>query len=142
MMLDFFIEYKELFLYLSIPITSAFVGWGTNALALKMTFYPLEFKGIPPFIGWQGIVPSKAVKMSTTSVDLWTSKLVSVKELFEQIDPKAVAKEMRPEFDRIAKEIMDEIMAIQAPDAWDKIPSSLKKIIYMRISKDYASDSY
>ena len=135
-MLDFLIEYKELFLYLSIPITSAFVGWGTNVLAIKMTFYPLEFKGIPPFLGWQGIVPSKAVKMSTTSVDLWTSKLVSVKELFEQIDPKAVAKEMRPEFDRIAKEIMDEIMAIQAPDAWDKIPSSLKKIIYMRISKD------
>ena len=101
-----------------------------------MTFYPLEFKGIPPFLGWQGIIPSKAVKMSTTSVDLWTSKLVSVKELFEQIDPKAVAKEMRPEFDRISKEIMDEIMAIQAPDAWDKIPNSLKKVIYMRISKD------
>ena len=136
MMIDFLIEYKDLFLYLSIPLTSAFVGWGTNVLAIKMTFYPLEFKGIPPFLGWQGIIPSKAVKMSTTSVDLWTSKLVSVKELFEQIDPKAVAKEMRPEFDRISKEIMDEIMAIQAPDAWDKIPASLKKIIYMRISKD------
>ena len=135
-MIDFLIEYKDLFLYLSIPLTSAFVGWGTNVLAIKMTFYPLEFKGIPPFLGWQGIIPSKAVKMSTTSVDLWTSKLVSVKELFEQIDPKAVAKEMRPEFDRISKEIMDEIMAIQAPDAWDKIPASLKKIIYMRISKD------
>ena len=74
--------------------------------------------------------------MSTTSVDLWTSKLVSVKELFEQIDPKAVAKEMRPEFDRISKEIMDEVMAIQAPEAWDKIPQPLKKIIYLRISKD------
>ena len=135
-MLDFLNEYKELFLYLSIPLTGALVGWATNVLAIKMTFYPIEFKGIPPFLGWQGIIPSKAVKMSTTSVDLWTSKLVSVKELFEQIDPKAVAKEMRPEFDRISKEIMDEIMAIQAPEAWDKIPSTLKKIIYMRISKD------
>jgi uncharacterized membrane protein YheB (UPF0754 family) len=135
-MLDFLLEYKEVFLYLSIPMTSAFVGWATNVLAIKMTFYPIEFKGIPPFLGWQGIIPSKAVKMSTTSVDLWTSKLVSVKELFEQIDPKAVAKEMRPEFDRISKEIMDEIMAIQAPEAWEKIPDSLKRIIYMRISKD------
>ena len=135
-MIDFLLEYKEVFLYLSIPITSAFVGWATNVLAIKMTFYPIEFKGIKPFLGWQGIIPSKAVKMSTTSVDLWTSKLVSVKELFEQIDPKAVAKEMRPEFDRISKEIMDEIMAIQAPEVWDKIPNSLKKIIYMRISKD------
>lgn len=135
-MLDFLITYKEIFLYLSIPITSAIVGWGTNVLAIKMTFKPLEFIGIPPYFGWQGIIPSKAVKMSTTSVDLWTSKLVSVKELFEQIDPKAVAKEMRPEFDRISKEIMDEVMAIQAPEAWDKIPQPLKKIIYLRISKD------
>ena len=135
-MLDLLITYKEIFLYLSIPITSAIVGWGTNVLAIKMTFKPLEFIGIPPYFGWQGIIPSKAVKMSTTSVDLWTSKLVSVKELFEQIDPKAVAKEMRPEFDRISKEIMDEVMAIQAPEAWDKIPQPLKKIIYLRISKD------
>ncbi len=135
-MLDFFIENKLIFLYLSIPITSAFVGWITNVLAIKMTFYPLEFFGIPPYIGWQGIIPSKAVKMSTISVDLWTSKLVNVKELFEQIDPKKVAKEMRPEFDRISKEIMDDIMADQAPEAWDKIPTSLKKVIYARISRD------
>ena len=83
-MIDFLLSYKELLIYLSIPITSAVVGWGTNVLAIKMTFYPLDFKGIPPYLGWQGIIPSKAVKMSTKSVDLWTSKLVSVKELFEQ----------------------------------------------------------
>lgn len=135
-MIDFLLSYKELLIYLSIPITSAIVGWGTNVLAIKMTFYPLDFKGIPPYLGWQGIIPSKAVKMSTKSVDLWTSKLVSVKELFEQLDPKAVAKEMKPEFNRISKEIMDEVMAIQAPEAWDKIPISLKRIIYARISKD------
>ena len=135
-MVDFLINYKDLLLYLSIPLTSSIVGWGTNVLAIKMTFYPLEFKGIPPFLGWQGIIPSKAVKMSSKSVDLWTSKLVSVKELFEQLDPKEVAKEMKPEFNRISKEIMDEVMAIQAPEVWDKIPVSIKRIVYGRISKD------
>ena len=131
-MIDFLTEYKLIFLYLSIPLTSAFVGWITNVLAIKMTFYPLDFIGIRPFFGWQGIIPSKAVKMSTISVDLWTTKLVSVKDLFEQIDPKKVAKEMRPEFDRISKEIMDEIMEEQAPEAWSKIPDSIKKVIYSR----------
>lgn len=135
-MIDFLTEYKLIFLYLSIPLTSAFVGWITNVLAIKMTFYPLDFIGIRPFFGWQGIIPSKAVKMSTISVDLWTTKLVSVKDLFEQIDPKKVAKEMRPEFDRISKEIMDEIMEEQAPEAWSKIPDSIKKVIYSRISRD------
>lgn len=135
-MLEFFETYKELFLYLSIPVTSAIVGWGTNVLALKMTFYPLEFIGIPPFLGWQGIIPSKARKMSEMSVDLWTSKLIDVKELFAQIDPEIVAEEMRPEFDRLSKEIMDEIMAEQSPEIWKRIPESAKKVTYARISRD------
>ena len=86
-------------MYLSIPITSAIIGWGTNVLALKMTFYPVEFFGIKPYIGWQGIIPSKAAKMANLSVDLWTTRLVDVKELFAQIDPAQVAEEMRPQFD-------------------------------------------
>lgn len=135
-MLEFLETYKEWFMYLSIPITSAIVGWGTNVLALKMTFYPLEFFGIPPFLGWQGIIPSKARKMSEMSVDLWTTKLIDVKELFAQIEPQKVADEMRPEFDRLSKEIMDEIMYEQSPEIWKRIPESAKKVVYARISRD------
>ena len=49
-------------LYFVIPFISGFVGWFTNVLALHMTFYPLEFKGVKlwqpegqPFglFGWQ-----------------------------------------------------------------------------------------
>ena len=133
---EFFDTYGHLLIYLSIPITSALVGWLTNILAIKMTFYPLKFIGIPPYFGWQGIIPSKAAKMSSISVDLWTTKLINVKELFSQIDPKKVADEMKPEFDRISKEIMDEIMYNQAPEAWKRIPSPIKKLIYSRISRD------
>ena len=134
-MLDFWNDNQSLLIYLAIPITSALVGWLTNVVAIKMTFYPLNFIGIKP-IGWQGIIPSKAAKMSSISVDLWTSKLINVKELFAKINPDKVAKEMRPEFDRIAKEIMDEIMEEQAPEVWSRVPESVKKITYTRISKD------
>ena len=128
-------EYQSLLIYLAIPITSALVGWLTNVVAIKMTFYPIHFIGIKPF-GWQGIIPSKAAKMSSISVDLWTSKLINVKELFAKINPKKVAKEMHPEFDRISKEIMDEIMHEQAPEIWSRVPESVKKLAYSRISKD------
>ena len=111
------------------------MGWLTNVVAIKMTFYPIHFIGIKP-IGWQGIIPSKAAKMSSISVDLWTSKLINVKELFAKINPKKVAKEMHPEFDRISKEIMDEIMHEQAPEIWSRVPESVKKLAYSRISKD------
>ena len=134
-MLAFWQEYQSLLIYLAIPITSALVGWLTNVVAIKMTFYPIHFIGIKP-IGWQGIIPSKAAKMSSISVDLWTSKLINVKELFAKINPKKVAKEMLPEFDRISKEIMDEIMHEQAPEIWSRVPESVKKLAYSRISKD------
>ena len=134
-MLAFWQEYQSLLIYLAIPITSALVGWLTNVVAIKMTFYPIHFIGIKP-IGWQGIITSKAAKMSSISVDLWTSKLINVKELFAKINPKKVAKEMHPEFDRISKEIMDEIMHEQAPEIWSRVPESVKKLAYSRISKD------
>ena len=30
-----------------------------------MMFEPLEFKGIRPFLGWQGQIPKRAAKMDT-----------------------------------------------------------------------------
>lgn len=135
-MQEFLANYGTYLQFLSIPIISGIVGWGTNVLALKMTFYPLEFWGIKPFLGWQGIIPSKAEKMAKISVNLWTTKLVNVKELFAQLEPAMVAEEMRPQFDRISKEIMDEIMAKQSPEVWKKIPESVKRMTYARISRD------
>ena len=79
---DFLNAYGHLLIYLSIPITSSLVGWLTNVLAIKMTFYPLNFIGILPYLRWQGIIPNKAAKMSSISVDLWTTKLINVKECF------------------------------------------------------------
>ena len=128
--------HADLFLYLSIPITSAIVGWITNVVALKMTFYPLEFIGIKPVFGWQGIIPSKAEKMSRISVDLWTTKLIDVKEMFSRIKPESIADEMRPEFDRIAKELMEEVMEDQIPLIWSKTPQHAKQLMYSRMSRD------
>ena len=63
----------------TIPVASAIVGWATNWVALKMTFYPLEFRGIPPWLGWQGIIPSKAGKMAGIFVDKTMFRLGTLK---------------------------------------------------------------
>lgn len=135
-MKEFFLENAELLKYLSIPLISGLIGWGTNVLALKMTFYPLEFKGIKPFLGWQGIIPAKSAKMAATAVDLWTSKLINVKDIFGQLDPQKVAEEMTPKFDHLSKEILDEIMAKESPALWAKVPNRAKEAIYDRLAKD------
>ncbi|MEL0027686.1 MAG: DUF445 domain-containing protein, partial [Perlucidibaca sp.] len=70
-------EFKaDMWLYISIPFISGIIGYVTKVVAIKMMFYPINFWGIKPFLGWQGIVPRKAEKMATIAVDLMTERLI------------------------------------------------------------------
>jgi len=129
-----------------IPIVAALVGWITNVIAIKMTFYPIEFVGKPlkktphpviKGIGWQGIIPAKAGKIAGISVDLLTSKLVDVKEQFSKIDPEIVSKEMQPTVARLSKNIINEAMTDQIPLIWKVLPEFRKKAIYSAAAKEF-----
>ncbi len=120
--------------YLTIPVISAFVGWITNVIAIKMTFYPIEFVGIKP-IGWQGIVPSKAKKMAETAVDLWTSKLIDIETEFDRLQPKRIAEEMGQSIDDLSRKIIDEVMEAKLPKIWRKMPESIREKLYQRVSE-------
>jgi len=130
-----------------IPFISAFIGWGTNVLALKMTFYPLEFigfsikgfkplgwEGFPP-IGWQGIIPSKAEKMASKATDMITTKLIDIEEQFGKINPKIVAKEMEPSVLRLSRQVTDEVMTKHVP-VWKLLPKKTKEQIYERAAEE------
>jgi uncharacterized membrane protein YheB (UPF0754 family) len=131
---------------LIIPLISAIIGWGTNVLALKMTFYPIDFFGfevkglkgvgwtIPP-IGWQGIVPSKAEKMASMSTDMITSKLIDIEEQFGRINPKIVAKELEPSMLRLARQVTDEVMTKHVP-VWKIVPQKTKESVYEKSAKE------
>jgi len=119
-----------------IPFISAIVGWATNVLALRMTFYPLEFKGIPPYLGWQGIIPSKAGVMAGKAVDLITKNLVKIEEQFRQIDSHRVVEEMSPELERVSKKIIEEVMKTQAPAVWARLPDPVRKQLHHRVNED------
>jgi uncharacterized membrane protein YheB (UPF0754 family) len=134
-MQDIFDGMADLLSYLSIPFVSALVGWFTNVLALKMTFYPIEYTGIRPF-GWQGIIPSKARKMAETAVDLWTSRLIDLGAEFARIKPNRVAQEMAPAIGRLSMEIVDEVMEAKLPLAWAAAPDFLKRDIYRKVSEE------
>jgi hypothetical protein len=94
---------------LMIPLVAAFVGWFTNWLAVKMIFLPVSFWGFPPFhqwvvgslygidilqpgglFGWQGIVPAKAAQMAFNMVEMVTTRLVDVSEVFSRLDPQVI----------------------------------------------------
>jgi len=125
----------ELLPYLSIPFVSALVGWITNVVALRMTFYPINYFGIPPF-GWQGIIPSKARKMAETAVDLWTTKLLDIGVQFSKIKPEKVAEEMGPAIDHLSEQIIDEVMEAKLTKIWEKAPDSIKRSVYDKVSEN------
>ncbi len=121
--------------YLSIPVVSALVGWITNVIALKMTFYPVNYFGIRPF-GWQGIIPSKARKMAETAVELWTTKLLDIGVQFARIEPEKIAEEMAPAINNLSRQIIDEVMEAKLPKIWQKAPESLRKNVYHKVSEN------
>jgi len=89
--------------YIPIPIIAGLVGYITNWLAVQMIFYPIQWKGIPlrvwpdePFglFGWQGIVPAKTGKMSERMVEMVTTRLLSVPEVFSRLSPQKVSENL------------------------------------------------
>lgn len=125
----------EFWQYFSIPVIAALIGWITNWLAIKMTFFPLEFIGKPPLLGWQGIIPSKARKMAAISVDATISKIGTVPEIFQQIDPKVLATHIIHSVEPRTEEYVDEMMLKEHPIFWENLPISARKMVYDRVRK-------
>jgi uncharacterized membrane protein YheB (UPF0754 family) len=105
-------------LYCAIPIVAGVVNWITNALAVKMIFSPEEYIGLnikrwpdtpAGLIGWQGIVPCKVEKMSTTMVDLMTKRLLDVREVFGRLDKAKCGELLTPGIDSIAGGVVNDV---------------------------------
>ncbi|WP_352338930.1 hypothetical protein [Psychrobacter sp. 16-MNA-CIBAN-0192] len=132
-------EHPEFFAMLTIPPVTAFVTWVHVWMALKMLFYPIQFRGIRikgfpffglPGLGWQGIVPRKAGKISGVIVDQTLSKLGSLDEFFQAMEPEQMAEFITAAVDENLEALIDEIMLERSETLWGNIPYALKRRIY------------
>ncbi|HNI27923.1 MAG TPA: DUF445 domain-containing protein, partial [Leptospiraceae bacterium] len=112
--MEFLQNHSQLIGILLMPLTYGFTGWFTNVVALKMTFYPLNFIGIPPYLGWQGIVPRKATGLALKAVQMLTERLVRVEEFFGKLDPEMIRKNFEP------------VILKEVPPAVDQMVNSLE----------------
>ncbi|MBW0434424.1 DUF445 domain-containing protein [Leptospira yasudae] len=133
--MEFLTENKELIGILMMPVTYGFVGWFTNVVALKMTFYPLEFVGIPPYLGWQGIVPKKSQKLALKSVNIMTERLIKVEDFFSKVDPDQLEKEFQPVLDRLVPEATREIVHHINPSLRSKLEGDEEARIISGVQK-------
>jgi len=125
----------EVWKFLIMPFMSGLVGYGTNWLALKMTFYPLEFWGIEilrikdqplGLFGWQGIIPTKAAKMAGTCTELMTTKLINVKQVFSRLEPGEFSKVMEPGLISMMDTIINETATSYVPSIWEFLPDNVR----------------
>src|SRR5437763_15656396 len=106
---------------ISIPFFTGAIGWLINWTGLIMLFNPVEFHGfripglqelstllprklqeVPGIMqgggGWQGIVPARAAKVGSISVDKAISKLGTPSEFQQQLRPQKMAEPIIPVF--------------------------------------------
>jgi uncharacterized membrane protein YheB (UPF0754 family) len=142
---------------LSVPLFTGIIGWITNWTGVLMLFYPIKFVGVripglktlAQFLprkvlevplgltagrfGWQGIIPSRAAKMGSISVDKGLLKLGTTTEFYQQLDPTAIAEHLlltsRAEIDQV----VDRLMERYYPTVWANVPHSVRAAVRARI---------
>ncbi|CAG9465138.1 unnamed protein product [Pedinophyceae sp. YPF-701] len=134
--------------FLIIPAIAAVVGYLTNVVALKMTFYPLEYQ--PRFLsfaqiptqpmgwlpGWQGIIPAKAGIMAGKLCELMTTELIDIKEVFSKMDPAQMAKLMHPGIAKSTQAAVEKVALQEFPALWHALDADVKEEIYDVASED------
>ncbi|MCV7156200.1 DUF445 family protein [Mycolicibacterium brisbanense] len=119
-------------IYLSMPFVAAFVGWSTKIVALEMLYRPLTFVGIGP-IGWQGIVPRRAGKVGSKTIELLTQNLLKPEELLAKVDAKEAVENLREPLTQAVDEISRELAEQIRPGLWDSLPDAARRTIQTRI---------
>jgi uncharacterized membrane protein YheB (UPF0754 family) len=133
-----FLNRPDFWAVLSIIPVTAFVTWAHVWMALKMVFYPVHFWGfhigaIP--VGWQGIVPRKAGRISGIITDNTLSKLGSIQEFLQAMDPDDMARIIGEQVGFELEHLIDEVMLERNAVLWENLPYSIKRRIYAQANK-------
>ena len=123
-------------LYLSMPLIAAVIGYVTKIAAVRMMFQPLEFIGIKPWLGWQGVIPRKAEKMASIAVDVITKRLITVEEIFHRLDPKEIANQIEKPMLNAVEQITREVLSQHQPGLWELLPNFARERLIRRVQAE------
>jgi uncharacterized membrane protein YheB (UPF0754 family) len=119
-----------------IPLISAFIGWVTNWIAIKMLFHPREPKKILG-ITFHGIFPKKQQQFAEKLGKLVSAEFLSFTDIEQKISDPENLKKIMPMIenhvdDLLRIKIRDE-MPVLSMFIGDKTVASLKKVFMQEI---------
>ena len=146
--LNLLMNYSLLIQLLVIPIISAFIGWFTNWIAIKMLFHPREPKRILG-ITFHGIFPKRQKIFAEKLGKMISAEFLSYEDIEEKIaNPKNLEKLMpmiEAHVDNFLKNKLSDEMPFLSLFIGSKTIKSLKKtfmqeleILFPQIMKRYA----
>jgi uncharacterized membrane protein YheB (UPF0754 family) len=123
-------------LYVSIPVVAALIGYGTKLVAIRMMFQPVEFIGVKPFLGWQGIVPKRAARMASIACDTMTEQLIKPAEVVARLDASRIAKEIEKPLLAGVEDIVREVAGHYQPGLWESLPVRVQRLVIERVQHE------
>jgi len=120
-------------LYTAIPFIAALIGYVTKRVAIEMMFRPLEFIGIRPVFGWQGVVPKHGGRMAAIATDLLTANLIDLGEVFGRIQPDRLVREIEQPMLRAIDDLAREVMARHHPRLWESLPPMAQDLVVKQL---------
>lgn len=120
------------YVYLSMPLFAALIGWLTKLMMIRMLFQPLEFVGIGP-LGWQGIIPRRAAKFASMAADTLLDELIDPRELFDRVDADLLIAEFEQPMLEIVDDVAREMVAWYSPTLWDSMPEPARRLVISRV---------
>src|SRR5579875_1322594 len=142
---------------ISIPLFTGVIGYITNWTGVLMLFKPVQFHGVKvpglrilfPYlprrvrilplirydgrIGWQGIVPSRADKMASISVDKGLAKLGSIGDFYRELEPDRIAEHLTAIAQSEIRDVVEQIMLRENPQLWRDLPPVIKEAVFARV---------
>src|SRR5262245_15372918 len=143
---------------ITVPLFMGAIGYTTNWTGVWMLFNPVYFRGfrvpglkalvpllprkvqqIPGVmhggVGWQGIIPSRAAKMGSISVDKGIAKLGSPSELYKKLEPDQIAEHILDTARADMREVVERIMEREHPGLWHDLPPRFREAVHARVQE-------
>jgi uncharacterized membrane protein YheB (UPF0754 family) len=142
----------------AVPVLSGLLGWVTNWTGVLMLYYPVRFRGVrvpglaalvrklprriqqvPGLLngglGWQGIIPSRAAKMGSVTIDKGISKLGSPSDFYGELEPDKIAEHIVASSRGELREMVERIVEREHPQLWRDLPSPAREALHRRIQE-------
>ncbi|MET9261351.1 DUF445 domain-containing protein [Amycolatopsis sp. NPDC004079] len=119
--------------YVSMPFVAALIGYVTKRVAIEMMFRPLEFVGIRPVFGWQGVVPKHGGRMAAIATDLLTANLLDIEEVFARVDPVIITRELEQPLLRAVDGIARDVLEQHHPRLWEVMPTIAQELLIKQV---------